>query len=146
MTGGQAPRPILAASLACFRDGKVLIARRVREPGRGLWSLPGGRIEFGETAMEAARRELMEETGVSAEILGLAEVVEAIRRNDGGDALSHAVIFAYCGRWTAGEASVGDEADAIAWVGPDEIGGYETTEGLARVIERAAALAKEAGS
>ena len=77
-------RPTLAVSTAVFRDGRVLIARRGAEPGLGLWSLPGGRVEAGETLADAARRELMEEVGVEAVILGLAAIREIIRRDADG--------------------------------------------------------------
>lgn len=146
MTGGEAPRPRLAASLACFRDGKVLIARRGKAPSRGLWSLPGGGVEFGETTQEAAVRELLEETGVSARIVGLAEVVEAISRDEIGEPSAHAVIFAYAGLWAKGEPATSEEAESIAWISPDEISAYEITEGLARVLARAAELVAETAS
>jgi 8-oxo-dGTP pyrophosphatase MutT (NUDIX family) len=68
--------PTLAASAACFRDGKVLIAKRIKPP---LWSLPGGRIEPGETPEAAAARELMEETGVTAEIVAGGGAREGVR-------------------------------------------------------------------
>lgn len=142
MTGDQAPRIVLAASVACFRDGRALIARRGRAPNRGLWSLPGGRIEFGETAEAAALRELFEETGVSAEIVGLAELVEAIEPDGAGGALRHAVILAYAARWTGGEPEASEEADAFAWVSAEELSSYETTPGLARVVARAAEIAR----
>ena len=143
MTPGEAPKPTLAASIACFRDGKALIARRGRAPNQGLWSLPGGRIEFGETAAEAARRELLEETGVTAEVLGLAEIVEAIAHDEMGAATRHAVILAYAGRWTSGEPLTGEEALEIAWASPQEILGFETTPGLAGVVARSAAILGE---
>lgn len=140
MTAAPPRRPMVGASLACFRDGKVLIARRACAPARGLWSLPGGRIEFGETAAEAAARELLEETGVRATVIGLAEVVEAIMTDADGAASSHAVILAYAGRWEAGEPAPGEEAEAVAWAAPHEIDAYETTPGLASVVARAAEM------
>lgn len=146
MTEGEAPRPRLAASIACFRDGKVLIARRGKAPSRGLWSLPGGGVEFGETTQEAAIRELLEETGVSAKIVGLAEVVEAISRDESGAPFAHAVIFAYAGTWTEGESTLSEEAEAVTWISPGETGSYKTTEGLARVLARAAELVAETAS
>ena len=57
-------RPILAASIAVFRAGRVLIATRTKPPGAGVWSLPGGLVEAGETIEEAVRREIWEEAGV----------------------------------------------------------------------------------
>lgn len=137
---GSVPR--LAASLACFRDGKVLIARRGQAPNRGVWSLPGGGVEFGETGAEAAAREFFEETGATAEVVGLADVVEVIRR-EGTDAPAfHAVILAYAGRVTKGEPAPSEEAEALAWVAPEALGSYEVTPGLETVVRKAAEIAR----
>ena len=133
-------RPFVAASLACFRDGRVLLARRGTPPFENLWTLPGGMIEPGETAAEAAARELAEETGVTAEVAGLAEVVEIIERGPGGAVERHVVILAHAGRWRAGEAATGPEAREVAWVRPDDVARRATTRGLAEVVTRAAAL------
>nr|WP_210341524.1 NUDIX hydrolase [Methylopila capsulata] len=134
------PRPLLAASLACFRDGKVLIARRGKPPALGLWSLPGGMVKLGENAADAAVRELHEETGVRATAVALADVVEVILRAPDGVVERHVTILAYAGRWLAGEGATGPEATEIAWARPDRLGALETTPGLAAVVARAAAL------
>lgn len=133
-------RPLLAASLACFRDGEVLIARRGKPPAIGLWSLPGGMVELGETAAEAAVREVHEETGVRAEAVALADVVEVILRSPEGVVERHVTILAYAGRWLAGDGAPGPEATEIAWTRPDRLDALETTPGLAAVVARAAAL------
>jgi ADP-ribose pyrophosphatase YjhB (NUDIX family) len=119
----------------------VLLARRARPPAQGLWSLPGGRVELGETAAEAAARELFEETAVRAEVLGFADLVEVIGRDRDGRVERHLAVLAYAGRWLAGDPTPGDEALAVAWAAPDELEGLETTPGLAAVVRRAAALA-----
>lgn len=135
-------RPLLAASVACFRDGAVLLARRGRPPGRGLWSLPGGLVEVGETAAEAAARELLEETGVRATIVGLVDLAEVIRRADDGTVERHLAILAYAGRWIGGEPHVTDEAEEVAWIEPDDVATLETTDGLAAIVAKAAELAR----
>ena len=66
--------PQIAVSAAIFRDGKVLLVRRARPPGKGLHSLPGGRIAFGETVAAALHREVAEETGLEIEIACLASI------------------------------------------------------------------------
>lgn len=141
--GGRAypARPLLAASLAVVRDGRVLLARRARPPMAGLWSLPGGLVEPGETLAEAALRETREEVGVEAEILGFNKHVEVIER-DGTRARHHYVIASFVGRWLSGEGAAGAEADAVVWADAAEAARLPTTEGLAEVLERAFAMAK----
>lgn len=132
-------RPILAASVAVFRQGRVLIARRARAPLQGLYSLPGGVVEVGETLREAALRELKEEVGLEAEIIGFLDHVEPITR-EGTRVSAHYVIAAFFALWRGGEASVSDEADDIAWIAPQEIGDWPTTPELPRLIAKAAVL------
>ena len=132
-------RPILAASTAVFRDGKVLIARRARAPMAGVYSLPGGAVEVGETLRQAAARELAEEVGVEAEILAFIDHVEPITR-EGDRVRAHFVIAAFVGRWRRGEPHVSAEADAIAWIDPDAIADFRTTPELPWIIAKAAAI------
>jgi 8-oxo-dGTP diphosphatase len=129
--------PVLAASAACFRDGRLLIVRRANPPQ--LWTLPGGRIEAGEAAAEAARRELREETGIEADIAGFAGYREMMLR-EGGTLRSHFVILAFAARWRAGEARAGTELRDVEWIEPDALSKFETTEGLAEIIDTARRL------
>ena len=66
------PRPQIAVSAAIFHDDKVLLVRRARSPAKGVYSLPGGRVEFGESLHTALLREVDEETGLKIAIVGLA--------------------------------------------------------------------------
>ena len=132
-------RPLLAASIAVFRDGRLLIARRGRAPMEGLFSLPGGLVEVGETLREAALRELKEEVGVEAEILAFVDHIEPIAR-DGAGVGEHYVVAAFVGRWRSGEARVGVEAAEVAWIDPEAIGDYPTTLALPALVAKAAKL------
>jgi ADP-ribose pyrophosphatase YjhB (NUDIX family) len=134
------PRPTLAASIAVFRGGRVLIAKRVANPGEGLWSLPGGRVEPGETLEAAALRELFEEVGVAASILAFNRHVEVIRRDRAGALASHFVVATFVGTWVSGEARTGPEAADIAWIDPHRLAGRRTTDGLAEILAGAAAI------
>lgn len=132
--------PMLAVSTAVFRDGRVLLARRARAPLAGIWSLPGGLVEPGERLAEAALRELMEETGIEATIVGPAATVEVIRRDADGRVARHFVVMSFAGRWLRGEPRATGEASDVAWVVPGAYDGREMTEGLEEVIARAAAV------
>ena len=132
-------RPILAASTAVFRDGRVLLVRRAREPMLGRYSLPGGVVEVGETLREAALRELREETGVEADIVAFLDHVEPIAR-EGERVRAHFVIAAFVARWRDGEPSPSDEVSETRWVSPADVDSLLTTPELPRLVREAARL------
>ena len=106
---GQHPRP--TAGVVCLRGREVLLIKRGAAPRLGQWSLPGGRIEWGETSAAAALRELAEEPGVEAELLGLIDAVDGIMTSrETGEVTRHYVMVDYAARWLAGEPVAGDDA------------------------------------
>lgn len=133
-----AARPVLAASVAVFRaDGRVILATRTSPPASGVWSLPGGKVEAGETLEQAALRELSEEVGVSARIVGFNRHVEIIHR-DGADLVSHHfVVASFVADWLGGEPQAGPEAGAVMWADPFDLGGLPTTRQLGEVLRAA---------
>ena len=136
-------RPTPCAGVVCLRPGAdgpdVLLIRRGKPPRLGEWSIPGGRIEWGELAVDAALRELKEETGVEAELLGLLDVVDGLF----GD--SHYLLVDYAARWISGEVQAGDDAaEAAFWPAAEAIGlvqWSETRRIIALAIERFARAA-----
>ena len=124
-------RPQLAVSAAIFRDGKILLVRRARFPAKGFYTLPGGRVEFGETLHAALRREVLEETALEIEIVGLAGWREVLPGTSGG---GHYLIMSFAARWNAGEPVLNDELDDYKWLAPDAIGELKMTFGLQEVI------------
>jgi ADP-ribose pyrophosphatase YjhB (NUDIX family) len=137
MSPDQPSRPQLAVSGVIFRDGKVLLVRRARSPGKGLYSLPGGRVEFGESLHTALHREVDEETGLRIEILGLAGWRDVLPTSGGG---GHYLIMSFAARWTEREPVLNDEHDDFKWLAPEEIGALKVTGGLQEVIEAARRL------
>mgnify|MGYP003393468973 FL=1 len=111
------PAPVPAVGVVCLRGEEVLLIRRGTPPRQGEWSLPGGRIEPGERAVDAALRELREETGVEAEITGLIDVVDGLFPEAG----RHYVLIDYAARWLAGEPVAGDDAIEARFVALDEV-------------------------
>jgi 8-oxo-dGTP diphosphatase len=127
-------RPQLAVSAAIFRDGKVLLVRRARSPGKGTYSLPGGRVEFGETLHTAVQREVAEETSLKIDIVDLAGWREVVPTAEGG---GHYVIMSFAARWHAGAVVLNEELDDHQWLAPDAIGQFKTTPGLQEIIQSA---------
>lgn len=136
--------PKVGASIAVYRDGEVLIVERAKPPLAGVWSLPGGHVEPGEAAADAAVRELLEETGVTAEVLGVAGTREIIRKTAEGHVEAHYVIIAHAGIWRSGEPVAASDVSAARFVDPAELSHYRMTEGAGEIILKAAAMATAA--
>ena len=136
-------RPIIAASIAVFRDGKVLLAARKETAANPVYSFPGGLVETGETLREAALRELMEEVGVEARIIAFIDHVEYIERDDEKKVKRHFVVNAFVGEWVAGEATTGPEAPHVMWADPQSLGGIATTKGLSVILDKALRIIRQ---
>jgi len=132
-------RPWVGIGIIVFDGDRVLLVQRGKPPRIGMWSLPGGAQQLGERAEAAARRELLEETGIEVGPLELAAVVDAISHDESGSVRFHYTIVDYCGRWVAGLARPGDDVAAVAWALPEELPIYDLTPDVLRVI----ALARE---
>ena len=113
------------------------MVRRARPPAHGLFSLPGGVVEIGETLAEAVAREVREETALAIEPVALAGFRETIVR-DGEDRVErHFVILCFAARWMAGEPVLNEELSEARWVDPAELAGLPTTPGLAEIVAAA---------
>src|SRR5690348_11607858 len=134
-------RPYLAVSAAIFHDDRVLIVRRGRPPAHGLYTLPGGVVELGETLEEAVIREVREETGLAIAPLQLVGFREAIARDSAGRIERHFVILPFAARWIEGEISLSEELAEAHWRKPVELADLKTTEGLAQIVAAAECVA-----
>ena len=131
-------RPFLAVSAAIIRDGHVLVARRARGASTGVFTLPGGVVEAGETLHEALVREVMEETGIVIEPVALAGYREHVERDDDGRIRRHFVILPFACRWISGEGVPHlEELSELRWLRPVGLAELNTTPGLAGIVAAA---------
>ncbi len=137
-----APRPIAATIAAVVRAGHVLLVRRANPPDQDRWAFPGGKIDAGERIEDAAARELLEETGVTAHPLRVFDAVDVFDRDDTGALRRHFILIAVLCRWQAGEPVAGDDARDARWVPLAELDAHvlATSFGVAELAKKAAAL------
>lgn len=107
--------PKVAVGVAVFRDDRLLLVRRVMEPGRGRWTVPGGFLDLGEDPRIAAAREVLEEAAIEVEVGDVLDVY-ANPIEEGGT-----VFVLFAGRWVSGEPQAGDDADEAAFFRRDEL-------------------------
>jgi len=128
----EKPAPIeCAGAVVLDANGRLLLVRRGHEPGLGTWSLPGGRIEPGESAAEAALREVREETGLHVavgELLLTVDLSGGYRVHD------------FAATVVGGELRAGDDADDVRWCTPEDLGLLELSAGLLDELRRVGAI------
>ncbi|MEO1029450.1 MAG: NUDIX hydrolase [Pseudomonadota bacterium] len=143
MSGGDAlaNQIIPVVGSVCFKGDQVLLIQRGKSPYKGRWSLPGGHIEPGERAADAALRELAEETSIDAELIGLIDVVDGIFKPRGSELpAKHYLYVEYACRWTQGEPKAGDDAAAARFFDPLELGDLDLMPDVTRIISLARPL------
>jgi 8-oxo-dGTP diphosphatase len=128
----EKPAPVeCAGAVVRDQEGRLLLVRRGHEPGLGTWSLPGGRIEPGESAAEAAAREVREETGLDVAVgerLQTVDLAGGYRVHD------------FAATVTGGELRAGDDADDVRWCTPDDVNLLELSAGLLDELRRMGAI------
>jgi 8-oxo-dGTP diphosphatase len=130
---------LAAVGAVAVRDGRLLLIRRGHAPSRGRWSLPGGRVEPGETAHDALVREVAEETGLVVEVGDL--VGEVLRAGPGGVTYR---IQDFRVTPTGGEPVAGDDATEVAWVAIEDVARYQLSAGLLRTLRAWAVIPRKA--
>ena len=126
----------IGVGIVVVRGDEVLLIKRGQEPRKGIWSIPGGHLELGETAQSGARRELKEETGLDVAEIYLCDVVDSIKTED-GTPKSQYVLIDYWARYAGGDPVAGGDAEACRWVGKDEIETYVDWSETRRIVHLA---------
>lgn len=131
-------RPILGVGGVIVQDdGRVVLVKRKHEPSAGTWSLPGGAVEIGETAREAAAREVREETGLVVEVGPIVDVVDRILVEEDGRVGYHFVVVDYLCRRSGGEIAAASDVEAVALADLADLSEYALTDAVREVIARA---------
>jgi len=138
------PRPIIAVGGIIVHDNRILLIQRGHAPNQGLWTVPGGRVEWGETVREAVVREVREETGLTVEPGPLVIIVDRMSPPDAEGAY-HFIILDFLARPVGGALQAGDDAAAARWVTPGAWAELPTTPGLGPVLEKALRMAAMPG-
>jgi 8-oxo-dGTP diphosphatase len=127
-------RPFVGIGIVVIKDDHVLLCRRGKPPNIGSWTLPGGAQDLGETCEAAARRELLEETGLAVGDLHFCAHVDTIRRDETGCIRFHYTILDFAARWTAGEPIAGSDVSEVQWAPLDALEPYELWSEAHRII------------
>lgn len=127
MTSGNDPR--VGVGVAIVDDGRILLVKRGREPGRGLWAVPGGKVRPGEPLRDAARREVLEETGLEVDVGEVIWVGEHL------DESHHLVLIDFLGSVLGGHLAAADDADDVAWVSLEDASSYPLTETMYELVD-----------
>lgn len=135
------PKPIIGVGAVIWNHrGEIVLIRRGQEPRLGEWSIPGGRLEWGESVREGVIREVREETGLEVEIGGLIDVVDAVTREASGDVVRHYVLIDFLARHLAGALHAGSDAAEARWVAYEALDEYVLWSETRRVIDAAARM------
>jgi len=129
--------PILSAAGIIMIGGKVLIIKRLAEPKKGKWSVPGGVINLGERIEDGLKREVFEETNIHVKVKELIDIVERVITDDNGRIVYHYVILDYLCEYISGNIRVSSDAEDFALVKIDELDNYDMVEGMKDIIKKA---------
>ena len=133
-------QPMVGVHALVFNEGRILLAKRSKEPSKGKWSIPGGKVELGEPIFEAAEREVLEECSIKIEIECILDVADFIIRDDNGCVKYHFVLIYLLGRHVSGELKAKSDADDCGWFTTEELAGLDIHPQLRTLLKSAKIL------
>ncbi len=130
--------PLVGVGAIVQKGNRILLIRRANEPGRGLWSIPGGLVEVGESLREAAKREVEEETGIEVEIGDLLDVMENIIRDENGRVRFHYVLIDFRARPISEDMELSPSSEALEarWFTPEEMKNIPLTRTVRKLLKK----------
>jgi len=138
-------RPIASVAACVFKGDRVLLIKRARQPSQGLWSVPGGAVELGETIRDAVKRELREECGIEIEVDGVINAVDLILPDEKGRIQFHYIVTYLLARYISGEACPGSDALEVRWATRQELDTLDMTAAVRKNMQHSFGVAREAG-
>jgi 8-oxo-dGTP diphosphatase len=133
--------PLVGVGAVIWNDrGEIVLIRRGQEPRLGEWSIPGGRLEWGESVRDGIVREVREETGLQVEVMGLIDVVDSVTRDGSGEVVRHYVLIDFLVRPVSGTLSAGSDAAEARWVAYTSLDEYVLWKETRRIIDTAARM------
>lgn len=129
-------RPIPGVAAITLKGNQILLTVRGKEPSKGMWGLPGGVIEIGETRVEALMREVYEETNIVVEPIELLTVFDSIRKDEDDNVKYHYILFEYLCKYISGDLKPGDDAPDALWIPIDDLDSVNIMPSTRRFIEK----------
>jgi 8-oxo-dGTP diphosphatase len=129
--------PVAGVGVVITNREDLVLVRRGKPPREAQWSIPGGRVEWGETVQDALHREIMEETGLVVRITRLIDVVDLVTHDSSGAVIAHYVLIDFAAEHVSGELRAGSDATEARWVNRKLLDGYSLWDETRRIIERA---------
>lgn len=128
--------PRVGVGAVVQREGRVLLVRRGVAPAEGLWAIPGGALELGETLQDAAAREILEETGITIRAGEPVFTCDVMVRDDDGRVRFHYVIVDLAADYVSGEVMGGDDALEARWIAPEELEELPATKTTLKLLRQ----------
>ena len=113
--------PRVGVGAITIHEGRILLVKRGIEPSRGLWAIPGGTLNLGETLQECAAREILEETGITIKVGNCVYVFDFFEHDENGKIKFHFVVVDFAGQYLSGEPKGADDAEEARWLKPVEL-------------------------
>jgi ADP-ribose pyrophosphatase len=130
-------RPVVGIGAVVIRDGKVLLIRRGVAPGKGLWAVPGGSLELGETLQQGAEREILEETGITIRAREPIYAFDFFERDPDGRIRFHFVIVDLAADYIRGDVKGADDALEARWLAPGDLDHLPVSKNTLKLLQAA---------
>lgn len=128
-------KPIVGVGAIVVREGKVLLVKRAAAPSRGLWAIPGGSLELGETLQRGAEREILEETGIRIRAGAPVYAFDFIEYDTSNRLQYHFVVVDVEAEYVGGEVQAADDALDARWVSPEDLQGMPVSRNTLKILK-----------